>query len=189
MTSIDLVVFQFLNGLAGKFLLTDWLFIFLAEYLIYVLTALFIFFLLKITDWKRRAYMLYLGVLAVVLSRGIATPLIRFFFEKPRPFVALELETLVSHIPTSSFPSGHITFILPLAIALWYINKRAGAWSLVGVLLIGASRIIAGLHWPTDIVGGLFVGAICFAIAQAVLERAFGSKKEKGAPVDAPIKT
>lgn len=191
MTGVDLAVFNFFNGLTGKFFLIDWAFIFFSEYLIYVLVGLFIFLLLRMKNWRRRGYTLALGVMAVILSRGIFTPLIRFFYEKPRPFALLDIEPLVSHAAISSFPSGHIAFIFPIAMVLWYTNKRVGTWAFIGVFLIGIARIGAGLHWPTDIVGGLLVGSVCFALAQTFLKRSLvaekpSPKKKVGAPVGTP---
>ena len=150
-------------------------------------------FLFRIKDWKHRANILSFGILSVILSRGIVTPMIRFFFETQRPFVVLGIESLVSHAPTSSFPSGHMTFIIPIVLTLWYINRRAGAWSFVGALLIGIGRIGAGIHWPTDILGGILVGIICFAFVRVLLTRASFMpsnkllKKKSNAPVGASV--
>lgn len=172
MNAFDSVIFEFLNGLTGRFFLLDWFFILFSEVLIYVLVGIFFLFLVKIKDWKHRINTLFLGILAVVFSRGIATPLIKFLYERPRPFVELELNSLVSHEITSSFPSGHIAFIIPIVITLWYINKPAGGWFFAGAFLIGISRVAAGVHWPTDILGGFLIGVACFYLAQMVIKRA-----------------
>jgi len=189
MTVFDTGVLIFLSGVTGRFLFVDWSFIFFSEVLIYILTGIFLLNIAKIKNWKHRWEMLSLGAMAVIISRGIFTPLLRFFFENPRPFVALGLEPLVDHASTSSFPSGHIAFIVPLVIVLWYINERAGKWMLAGAVLMGIARIGVGIHWPTDIVGGFLVGIIAFVIAQTLLSRLPERKKrvikENGAPVGA----
>ena len=193
MTGFDTAVLSFLNGVTGRFLLVDWLFIFFSELFIYILVAAFLLFLFRIKDWRRRASIFSLGVLSVILSRGVATPIIRFFFEAPRPFVTLGIEPLVSHMPTSSFPSGHIAFIIPIVLTIWYINKRAGAWSFAGALLMGIGRVGAGIHWPTDIFGGILIGIICFAFAKTLLARTSLIpertlfKNKKRAPVGTPV--
>ena len=171
MTGFDIAVLNFLNGVIGRFLLVDWIFIFFSELLIYILVGVFLLFLFRIKNWKHRANIFSLGILSVILSRGIVTPIIRFFFETPRPFVALNIESLVTHASTPSFPSGHMTFIVPIVLTLWYINKRAGAWSFAGAVLIGVGRVGAGIHWPTDILGGILIGIICFAFARVLLMR------------------
>jgi len=187
MTGFDSVIFKFLNDLTGKLFLVDGAFVFFSEYLIYVLTIIFGIYLLRIKNWKERMQMFSLGIISVIISRGIFTPLIRFFFDRPRPFVALDVGSLVDHAQTGSFPSGHLAFITPLVIALWYINKRAGNWGFVCVLLMGISRIGVGVHWPSDILGGILIGVVAFAITQLFLKRSAPekiviSKKENGAP-------
>jgi len=154
MTGFDTAVLSFINGIVGRFLLVDWVFTFFSEFLIYILAGVFLLFLFRIKSWKHRANILSLGILAVILSRGIVTPIIRFFFETSRPFVALGVEPLISHGATPSFPSGHMTFIIPVILTLWYINRRAGAWSFGGAFLIAVGGVGALIHWPTDILGG-----------------------------------
>jgi len=189
MTGFDTAVLIFLNGAVGRFFLVDWFFIFFSEFFVYILAAAFLLFLFRIKGWKHRANIFSLGILSVILSRGIATPIIRFFFENPRPFVALGIEPLVSHAQTPSFPSGHMAFIIPIVLTLWYINKRAGVWSFAGALLIGIGRVGAGIHWPTDILGGVLIGVIAFVVVQILLKKfpdsLKASKKVKSAPVGA----
>jgi len=162
--------------------------IFLAGTLIYIILAAFLILSFRIKGWKEQINILSLGILGAILSRGMATPLIRFFFETDRPFVALGINPLLDASPTSSFPSGHIAFIVPIAMAIWYINKRIGIWSLVGALAIGVSRVFSGVHWPIDILGGFVVGAIAFFIVQVLVKKiprkAFADEKGGGEPAD-----
>jgi undecaprenyl-diphosphatase len=70
-------------------------------------------------------------------------------------------------VKTSSFPSGHATssmiFYLTMALALtvgtrWHRTAAAGAILLS--LLIGTSRVMLGVHWPSDVVGGWAFGML-----------------------------
>ena len=170
MTEIDIAISEFLNNLTGKHFLVDGVFIFFSEYLIYILTGIFVFYVFRIKDWKERMRAFSIGIIGVILSRGIITPLIRYFFERQRPFVTLDIESLIDHSQSGSFPSGHITFIVPLVIALYYVNKRAGIWGLIGAFIMGIARVGVGVHWATDILGGFLIGLVAYAIAQALLK-------------------
>jgi len=170
MTEIDSVVFEFLHGLIGKSFLIDGVFVFFSQYLIYILTFVFGIYLVRVKNWKERVNIFALGALGVIISRGIFTPLVRFFLDRPRPFVAFGIDPLSAHEATGSFPSGHIAFIAPLMIALWYADKRGGTWGLIGVFLIGIARIGSAVHWPSDILGGFLVGIVGYAIAWLLLK-------------------
>ncbi|MBI2514812.1 phosphatase PAP2 family protein [Candidatus Wolfebacteria bacterium] len=163
-------VFSFLFGLAHKNQLLDWLFVFLASYLIIFLVIVFLYFLFKEKDWRHRFYFSSLSIISVILSRGILTTLIRFSYDRPRPFVVENIQPLIDHAATPSFPSGHIAFILPLALTIWLINRRAGWWFLIAALFIGLGRVAIGIHWPSDIFGGILIGSISFFSAYYLLK-------------------
>jgi undecaprenyl-diphosphatase len=67
-----------------------------------------------------------------------------------------------------SFPSGHALnatcFALALGFILWHLPWRraakvAGSLALVAyAMCVGASRIVLGVHYPTDVLGGLLLG-------------------------------
>lgn len=156
--SIDLFVFNIFHGLAGTHWSLDWLYIFLADYLGYfmVLAALVTAFLLK--ENKERLTFIFFTILSLLFSRGLITEIIRFFYYRPRPFLALNFEPLVNHDAASSFPSGHAAFYFALALAVFYFNKKAGKWLIGAAVLMGFARVIAGAHWPLDILAGAVVG-------------------------------
>ncbi|MGC8651416.1 MAG: phosphatase PAP2 family protein, partial [Minisyncoccia bacterium] len=65
-------------------------------------------------------------------------------------------------IPESgwSFPSGHATFFFALAAAVYLYNKKWGRGLFLAALIITLSRIIVGVHYPSDILGGMVIGMI-----------------------------
>jgi undecaprenyl-diphosphatase len=155
---MDLSLFHFINGLANKFWLFDWLGIFLASYFPYFLILIAIYLLLRRGNWRESIYFFSLASLSVILSRGIITEAIRFFYHRPRPFLALEIQPLINHLDSGSFPSGHATSFFALALAVFFINKKWGWRFLVATIVIGIARIFVGVHWPSDILGGAIIG-------------------------------
>ena len=156
--TINQIIFQAINGLAHKFWLLDWIGIFLASYLNYFLILIAIFLLLKEKNWRQRIYFFCLAALSVILARGVITEIIRFFYYQPRPFLLLQIQPLVNHDITGSFPSGHATAYFALALAIFYFNQKLGWWCLGMALLMGLGRIFVGLHWPLDILAGAVIG-------------------------------
>ena len=64
-----------------------------------------------------------------------------------------------------SFPSGHASFFMALACAIFISHKKAGYLFMFFALLIGIARIIAGVHFPVDILGGFILG---YAISRVI---------------------
>jgi len=157
----DASLFSLFHGLANKNQFLDWLIIFFAEYFIFILAIVAVILILGEKDWRRRAYFIALVVISTILSRGIFTELIQFYYHHPRPFVTLGFTPLIDHAPTSSFPSGHLAFF-SVALTMYLFNRRVGIWFMLGTLLIGLARVSAGIHWPADVLGGIAVGSIAF---------------------------
>ncbi len=169
---MDVSIFNFINGFAGKWWVFDWLGVFFAEYLGYLMILIAIFILLKQRDWRDRVYFFALSGLSVILARGLVTEIVRFFYYRPRPFLALQIHPLISHTPTGSFPSGHATAYFALAMAIFYFLKQErwnsagnslsksnlGWWVLAFAFLICLARVFAGVHWPTDVFFGGLIG-------------------------------
>lgn len=163
---MDLVWFQYLNGLVGTDVWLDTLVIFFAKYFGFLMLAGLGTYLLFKQD-KRTLKMTVSALVLAFAARFVFTELIRWFYFNPRPFSVLEdVNQLVSHSANASFPSGHVAFFFALATGIWFFRKRVSVLFFAGAFLLGASRVIAGIHWPYDIIGGIVVG-----IASGILIR------------------
>lgn len=155
-------LFYYLNNLAGKSVCFDSIVIFCGEYLPYILVlavALLLIFSKKDKILKLR--FLIFSAISVFTARIVITEIIRYFYFHPRPFVVLnDINQLISHDPTGSFPSGHAVFFFALATAVYFLNKKASIIFFIGAILISISRVIAGIHWPLDILSGAAIGII-----------------------------
>lgn len=153
-------LFNFLNNFALKNSLADTAIIFLAQYLGYFLLVVFFILLFLKKDWKDnllRKKIFLISFLSVIFSRLVFTEAIRFFYASNRPFVGNIVNQLLFHETSYSFPSGHAAFYFALAISIFLFNKKWGTVFLIGAALISIARIMAGIHWPLDILGGIIV--------------------------------
>jgi undecaprenyl-diphosphatase len=130
------------------------------------------------------------GYLLIVRRRGAAllvtlcvgggfvlSTLLKELFGRPRP----DLVTHGATVFTASFPSGHamlstVTYLtLAAVLARLQPRRRVKAYllalGLLVALVVGASRVYLGVHWPTDVVAGWSLGAAwaTFAWALALL--------------------
>jgi len=97
---------------------------------------------------------------------------------RPRPFTVVEgLVPLVMET-SFSFPSGHTTAAFGFAGAMLFApleNKWGKASAVVLAVCMGLSRMYVGVHYPTDVLGGMAVGLICAWLAAKLWNR----KREK----------
>lgn len=81
---------------------------------------------------------------------------------RPRPFHVSDQILPLIPLPSSfSFPSGHTSGSLTAAFALYKTTpKKYGVPAVILAALIGLSRIYVGVHYPTDVLGGLAVAIV-----------------------------
>lgn len=169
----DYKIFNALNGLAGKSGVWDAIFVFLSEYVIFVLIAgLAVFVLTKKRDsfgGAKHSAVALQSLAAAFLGRAVFVSLIRIFFNRPRPFVEGIVNQLVAHNPLEpSFPSGHTTVMFALAFSLLFVNRKWGSVYLIIAAVSAFSRVIVGVHFPLDIAGGILVGFIAAILIRRV---------------------
>lgn len=116
---------------------------------------------------KRGSALLIVGA---VVSGAMLSEMLKMGFARPRP-------DLVPHLvvaESGSFPSGHAMLsavaYLTIGVLLARVHEQQRVKSLVlgfaiGLtLLVGASRVYLGVHWPTDVLAGWFLGAAWAAL-------------------------
>jgi undecaprenyl-diphosphatase len=112
-------------------------------------------------------------IAVTMLGRGLAE-VQKYEIARARP----DLEPHLVVVKTSSFPSGHATssmiFFLTLALALTVGSRwrhGAVAAAILLSLLVGASRVMLGVHWPSDVVGGWSFGMLWVLVTLRIARR------------------
>jgi membrane-associated phospholipid phosphatase len=123
--------------------------------------------------WRGRGRLALALLLVILIGRGLSE-VQKYWVARPRP----DLEPHLVVVKSPSFPSGHATssmiFYLALALALtagtrWHRPAAAGAVLLS--LLIGTSRVMLGVHWPSDVIGGWAFGMLWVLLTLRPTER------------------
>ncbi|MDX8397271.1 MAG: phosphatase PAP2 family protein [Mariprofundaceae bacterium] len=104
------------------------------------------------------------ATLAFIVS-GLLAQLLKRLFDMPRPPAVLEqVHLLGASLQSHSFPSGHSTSAGVMVLLAFLIWRRSDwqAYLMAGLFLLAAyGRIYGGVHFPLDVVVGLFLGMLC----------------------------
>ncbi|MER6361242.1 phosphatase PAP2 family protein [Kitasatospora sp. NPDC001527] len=144
---------------------------------LWTLLGLGVFALLMLAAWWRAR-----GAGPAVMARVLASPLvvlvayavnsgIKGLVEEVRPCAQLRVHDTLEACPGPgdwSFPSNHTVIAVAAAAALWFADRRIGAVAAVAAVLMGASRVWVGVHYPHDVLAGALVGlAVAVPLALA----------------------
>ena len=161
MRAFHRILFFLLYRFGGKGGVFDILIIFCARWLpfifipaILVLNALF--------GSIRFGLKEFLSIIFVAAVAALVAELIKYLFPTPRPFIALpNVHPLVpiGGLP-GAFPSAHASFFTALGFAYYLHNPWVGVTFVCAAFVIGIARVMAGVHWPLDIIGGIIFGII-----------------------------
>jgi membrane-associated phospholipid phosphatase len=153
---------QFLSSPAWR-MLTG----FAARWLIFLFIP-FAFFVKKSARLRDAVYAAaWSALLALTMSTVLAQIIGRL-----RPFMAVSgIEAVVPlNAQEGSFPSSHTAAAVGIAMALSYVNAPVRVTVILMAILIALGRMAAGMHYPTDVIGGAAVGVLAFVIVQKVRE-------------------
>jgi undecaprenyl-diphosphatase len=130
------------------------------------------------------------GVFVAFASGGalVVNAALKHLFQRPRPDVVPHLRDVM----TMSFPSGHALTSAVVYLTLGALSMRIAerpltkaycmAMAMLVTVLVGASRVYLGVHYPTDVLAGWLIGlswALLCWIVERWLERRAGLKRER----------
>ncbi|WP_171171126.1 phosphatase PAP2 family protein [Streptomyces sp. I05A-00742] len=96
--------------------------------------------------------------LAAGLALLVNVP-IRGFVRRPRPFLEHQgIDVLVKGKTDFSFVSDHATLTMALGVGLFVAHRKYGLVGIGLAFLEGFCRVFMGVHYPTDVIGGLALG-------------------------------
>lgn len=129
---------------------------------------------------------------AALIALGCAAVMnnlfLKDFFDRARPYIMdpsnwerVATDGWVYKMPfenlketSVSFPSGHTASSFAAATGIFYISKKKGIFAYILAALIAFSRLYIHVHYPSDVIGGIFVGIIFGLLACVFAFKVFG---------------
>ena len=145
------------------------LIIFGAKYLYLVGLAIFVVYFFSLPKEQRKTAFIFslIDLPAVYLAGLIAG----YFYNNPRPFVSEHITPLISHAADNGFPSDHTLLVAALASILYCYNRTLGFVVFAIAVLIGVSRVFAGIHHRVDIAGSFGIAIATTAVVYALSKK------------------
>lgn len=157
----DQSVFIFFNSFIGKNDFFDLIIKLISVYCVYLVPIGLLISWFVFRKEKIRTDLLKITIGSVFIWQTLPR-IIAHFCYRPRPIAELAgTRELVFHIPSYSFPSDHSTFLAALATYFYLTGyKKVGIYVFIIAIAVGKTRIIAGLHYPGDVLVGWILGCI-----------------------------
>lgn len=168
--SYDLRLYLELYNLGLNHPTIESLYYFFAKYGILIFFLSFIYLI-----WRTRINALICSMLSMAIA-GIIDLIIYISWQRPRPFVAhadvVAPETSKFTVDISSFPSSHTYIAFAIATSIFlYGHKKLGTFLFIIAILVAISRIGAGLHYPSDVIGGAMLGIFSGIVAYLAVHK------------------
>lgn len=105
------------------------------------------------------------ALLAFAMTSGIAT-----IVDRVRPYLAVSgVQAIVPpNMQAGSFPSSHTAISFAIAASIFSVHQGWGIVAFAIAFAVAFGRMAAGMHYPTDVLGGIAVGLLAFAIVSII---------------------
>ncbi|MEG0276063.1 MAG: phosphatase PAP2 family protein [Coprobacillus sp.] len=107
---------------------------------------------------------LLIKVLYKPLGAFLVVTIIRKLVNRPRPYETLNIEPLVSHKKGESFPSRHAVSSVIIGLVCFYVSPILGIFGVIVATIVCLSRIIAGVHYISDVLTAIAIAVLFYMI-------------------------
>lgn len=132
---------------------TSYLAIFCANYLVYVLGIAWL--LIAVTHYRALSLALIIRVVLLVLLSYLLAKVLGAVVSDPRPYIVAHQQPIVPIAHDNGFPSDHTLMAMALTTSMWWLWRRFVPYFAAGTLLVMLGRLGIGAHHTLDVAGSI----------------------------------
>jgi undecaprenyl-diphosphatase len=175
MNAFDTEITKWLNSDLGGYGPLDWVMKLLAsDYLVppmFALAIIGVIFVGRDPEQRFRYQRLaFKAVIAIAMSNWVVA-ILNSQFDRDRPYAALpdDIELMFYPATDPSFPANPTVVGFAIAVALFPVSRKLSFALASAALVVGFSRVYAGVFYPTDVVGAAMLGAAMPYVAGGII--------------------
>lgn len=196
-SSIDAKIFRYCNGSIVNPVL-DWLMPFMTEFRRWRVFLILVWCWLVLFGKTKGRWAAFMLIPLVAASDQLTASVLKPLTERMRPCEVLgnvhfwygengwiwtPAEVVGGFKTSFSFPSTHASNITASMLFLSLVYRRWLPYICLSIaVLVSFSRIYNGVHWPSDVLGGMLTGAALAWAAYEIFKRVYKEKKEEEKP-------
>jgi undecaprenyl-diphosphatase len=165
--SLDISLFRAINdGLSHPWLDTFFVIISTTTYALplYIagLIAMIVVGVRNRTTLQGRTHLWCVGLLVVTITLidKASHYLLKELIQRPRPYITLSDVHQLMGSGGGSFPSNHAMNTAAMAVILGWCMPWIRPYAWLYAVLAAVSRVYCGVHYPSDVLGGMAIGAL-----------------------------
>jgi undecaprenyl-diphosphatase len=162
-------LFRTINDLGKEYTYLNNFFIFMAEYMVFILA--FIALIFWFTRREENRMMIISATISFILAEMMGK-IAGTLHSNNQPFAELSnVNKLIEKAVDNSFPSDHTILFFAFCMTFFIYQKR---WRYIWIMLalvVGISRIWVGVHYPADVIVGAIISIFSTFIASFIVSR------------------
>ncbi|MFQ5532979.1 MAG: phosphatase PAP2 family protein, partial [Candidatus Methylomirabilales bacterium] len=117
---------------------------------------------LMVWGGRKGRFLVVTALLLLLVTNGLSE-LLKLWIQRPRPCQVLESVRVLAGCSGRSFafPSSHAANVTAQALLFASAYRPLALPLFLVAAIVGYSRVYTGVHYPTDVVGGVVIGLVC----------------------------